>query len=109
LAQPPLLNRFWRNTLRRRVEGCAIKCACQALPAVLFSISCNGAHGLPRTNADKRKAVTLLLADAEWSPWSDRKIARRCQVSHEFVHQLRRSCRPPATPWFVCAMDGLID
>ena len=30
--------------------------------ALLFSISCNGAHGLPRTNADKRKAVTLLLA-----------------------------------------------
>src|SRR6266853_2708285 len=58
--------------------------------ALLFSISCNGAHGLPRTNADKRKAVTLLLADAEWSQWSDREIARRCQVSPEFVHKVSR-------------------
>src|SRR5260370_21587031 len=59
--------------------------------ALLFSISCNGAHGLPRTNADKHKAVTLLLADAEWNQWSDREIARRCQASHVFVHQVRRS------------------
>jgi hypothetical protein len=59
--------------------------------ALLFSISCNGAHGLPRTNADKRKAVTLLLADTEWSQWSDREIARRCQVSHKFVQKVRRS------------------
>ena len=59
--------------------------------ALLFSISSNGAHGLPRTNADKRKAVTLLLADAEWSQWSDIEIARRCQVSQLFVTRLRRS------------------
>ena len=59
--------------------------------ALLFSISCNGAHGLPRTNADKRKAVTLLLADAEWSQWSDREIARHCQVSHKCVQKVRRS------------------
>ena len=59
--------------------------------ALLFSISSNGAHGLPRTNADKRKAVTLLLADAEWSQWSDREIARRCQASHVFVQKVRRS------------------
>jgi len=58
--------------------------------ALLFSIACNGAHGLPRTNADKRKAVTLLLADAEWSQWSDREIARRCQVNQSFVTRLRR-------------------
>jgi hypothetical protein len=49
--------------------------------ALLFSIASNGAHGLPRTNADKRKAVTLLLADAEWSERSDSEIARHCQVS----------------------------
>jgi Homeodomain-like domain len=58
--------------------------------ALLFSISSNGAHGLPRTNADKRKAVTLLLADAEWSQWSDSEIARYCQVSQSFVTRLRR-------------------
>ncbi|HEV3448349.1 MAG TPA: hypothetical protein VG099_27180 [Gemmataceae bacterium] len=47
-------------------------------------------HGLPRTNADKRKAVLLLLADVEWSQWSDGQIARRCQVSQVFVSKLRK-------------------
>ena len=59
--------------------------------ALLFSISSNGAHGLARSNADKRKAVTLLLADAEWGQWSDREIARRCQASQVFVQKVRRS------------------
>jgi len=59
--------------------------------ALLFSISCNGTHGLPRTNTDKHQAVTLLLADAQWSQLSDREIARRCQVSHKFVQEVRRS------------------
>ena len=58
--------------------------------ALLCSISSNSDHGLPRTNADKRKAVLLLLADAEWSQWSDREIARRCQVSQRLVSNLRR-------------------
>jgi hypothetical protein len=57
--------------------------------ALLFAISANTDHGLPRTNVDKRKAVMLLLADAEWSQWSDREIARRCQVSHPLVTTLR--------------------
>jgi hypothetical protein len=58
--------------------------------AVLFGISANSTHGLPRTNADKRKAVSLLLGDAEWSQWSDRKIAGHCQVGHAFVSRLRQ-------------------
>jgi ParB-like chromosome segregation protein Spo0J len=45
--------------------------------ALLHSISSNDAHGLPRTNADKRRAVGLLLSDPEWGQWSDREIARR--------------------------------
>jgi hypothetical protein len=31
--------------------------------AVPFGIGANGAHGLPRTNADKRHAVAFLFAD----------------------------------------------
>jgi len=58
--------------------------------ALLYSISANSTHGLPRTNADKRRAVALLLADPEWSLWSDREIARLCQVSHPVVRRLRR-------------------
>ena len=45
--------------------------------ALLFSISANSEHGFPRSNADKRNAVLLLLRDAEWCQWSDHEIARR--------------------------------
>jgi hypothetical protein len=48
--------------------------------AVLFGIGANSVHGLPRTKAGKR-AVALVLADPEWSQWSDREIGRRCQLS----------------------------
>lgn len=58
--------------------------------AILFSLSANGTHGLRRTNADKRKAVTTLLADSEWAAWSDRKIAELAGVGHPFVASLRR-------------------
>jgi len=68
----PLANSFWQQD------------------ALLYSISSNAAHGLPRSNADKRKAVRLLLADAEWGQWSHREIARRCQVSQWFVSRLRK-------------------
>lgn len=58
--------------------------------AILYSVGANAAHGLRRTNDDKRKAVGTLLADAEWSTWSDREIARQCGVTHPFVANLRR-------------------
>ena len=57
--------------------------------AVLYSVGANGTHGLRRSNADKRKAVMTLLADAEWSAWSNREIAERCGVGHPFVAALR--------------------
>jgi hypothetical protein len=57
--------------------------------AILFSLGANGAHGLRRTNADKRKAVESMLADPEWAKWSDHKIADACGVSHPFVAAIR--------------------
>lgn len=59
--------------------------------AILHSCAANSAHGLRRSNADKRRAVMTLLDDPEWSQWSDREIARRCAVSHEFVRKMRPS------------------
>lgn len=59
--------------------------------AVLYSLGANGTHGLRRTNADKRKAVRTMLDDAEWSQWSDRKIADACGVSHTFVALMRKA------------------
>lgn len=61
-----------------------------AREAILHSLGANGSHGLRRTNADKRKAVLTMLADAEWAGWSDRKIAEVCGVGHPMVAALRR-------------------
>ena len=57
--------------------------------ARLFSVGCNAAHGLRRTSADKRHAVTLLLLDPEWTKKSDRWIADTCGVSDPFVGKVR--------------------
>lgn len=58
--------------------------------AVLYSLGANAAHGLPRSNADKRRAVQTLLNDPEWSAWSDNVIAHKANVSQPFVSSLRR-------------------
>ena len=57
--------------------------------AVLFSVGANASHGLKRSNADKRRAVETLLRDPEWAQWSDREIARQCNVDHKSVAKLR--------------------
>lgn len=61
-----------------------------ARDAILHSLGANCTHGLRRTNADKRKAVSAMLSDGEWSAWSDRKIADACGVSQPFVSGLRK-------------------
>lgn len=57
--------------------------------AVLYSVGANATHGLRRSNADKRRAVEMLLKDEEWRQWSDREIARRVGVSATFVGSVR--------------------
>lgn len=58
--------------------------------AVLFSVGANAQHGLPRTPADKRRAVETLLRDKEWHVYSDGHIARLTHVSQSFVSKVRR-------------------
>ena len=58
--------------------------------AVLFSVGVNSAHGLRRSNEDKRKAVMTLLDDVEWAEWSDVTIAKKCQVTSAFVGRVRK-------------------
>jgi hypothetical protein len=57
--------------------------------AVLYAVGANVAHGLRRTNADKRRAVNILLEDEAWSTWSNRDISRRCGVDEGLVRKLR--------------------
>lgn len=60
--------------------------------AVLYSLGANANHGLRRSNADKRKAVETLLADAEWAKWSDEQIAQKCGVGRVYVISVRKDC-----------------
>lgn len=64
--------------------------------AVLFSLSANAVHGLRRSNADKRRAVEVVLADPEWSTWSQGEIAKACGVSREYVNRVVSERRSPA-------------
>lgn len=57
--------------------------------ALKYALSANSNHGLPRTNADKRHAVTLALDDPDWSKLSDVKIAEICAVTQPFVLKVR--------------------
>ena len=57
--------------------------------AILVSVAANADHGLRRTNADKRRAVTTLLEDKEWSQWSNREIAKRCKVTEGLVRKIK--------------------
>lgn len=65
--------------------------------AVLYSAGANASHGLRRTNDDKRRAVSILLSDEEWSKWSDREIARICGVGNKFVGDVRSVICVPNT------------
>jgi ParB-like chromosome segregation protein Spo0J len=58
--------------------------------ALLYACGANAAHGVRRTNADKRFAVRLMLRDEEWCKWSSREIARRCAVDEGLVRKVRR-------------------
>lgn len=65
--------------------------------ALLYAIETNARHGVRFSNADKRRSVVLLLADEEWSKWSDREIAKRVGVSNKFVSNIRNEIRAAAT------------
>ena len=58
--------------------------------AILHAVQSNATHGIRRTNADKRRAVEILLKDKEWARWSDRHIAKLCRVSQPFVSSIRK-------------------
>jgi len=62
--------------------------------ALLHAVGANAKHGLRRTNADKRKAIRLLLDDPEWREWSVNEIAKACNVSWGLVEDVRKVYLP---------------
>jgi lysophospholipase L1-like esterase len=57
--------------------------------AVLYAAGANDTHGLRRSNADKRRAVKMILADPEWAGWSNVEISKRCAVDDKTVASVR--------------------
>lgn len=57
--------------------------------AVLFSLQANAAHGLRRSNADKRRAVLIALKDPELGTFKNTQIARLCAVAESFVRKVK--------------------
>ncbi|RBP38584.1 ParB-like nuclease family protein [Roseimicrobium gellanilyticum] len=60
------------------------------LAAIKFALSANASHGLPRSQADKHKAI--VVAALEFPNISNRELARLCAVSEGFVRTHRTSC-----------------
>ena len=98
---------YWLADGFHRVEACklvgidAIVCEVRAggkTEALIFSCGSNAQHGLPRTNADKRRAVLLLLNDDRFAGWSTRQLAEACRVSHTFVSKIQKDLKTPPPP-----------
>ena len=63
--------------------------------AKLYSTGSNFDHGLTRSNADKERAVAMLLDDIEYGEWSDDKIAKHVHVSPHTVKAIRARLDKP--------------
>ena len=61
--------------------------------AQFYALGVNDAHGLQRTNADKRKAVMIVLNDLEWQDYSDVKLGKICKVSPTFVAKCKKESK----------------
>ena len=62
--------------------------------ALFCAVRANAAHGIRRSNADKRKAVQLLLDDPEWRQWAVSRIAKTCNVSWDLAEAVRKAYLP---------------
>jgi len=104
-------HRYWANKRINREYVFAEIHQGTLRDAILYSVAANSAHGLRRSIDDKRKAVAIMLTndmvatDEQGKPWSDREIARRCNVSHGFVAKVREAVMPSHTG-NVTSMDG---
>jgi hypothetical protein len=74
--------------------------------AVLFAAGANQRNGLRRTNADKRRAVELLLACDRWRRNSDRWIAEKCGVGNDLVGAVRKQVSESDTSRTRTGRDG---
>jgi len=81
----------------RRIKGKQIPAEVHegsARDAMLYAVGANAKHGLRRSDADKRKAVQLLLDDLEWCEWSVNELAEACRHPANQGESPRKLGRP---------------
>jgi hypothetical protein len=74
--------------------------------AIQYGFTANVAHGLRRTNADKRHAVEMALSDPEWENWSNGALAELCGVDDKTVAKVRAERSTPEVPELTEAGDS---
>jgi hypothetical protein len=84
-------NRYYAHKEIKRTEIEAEVRRGNILDAKLYACGANSAHGQPRTSADKRNAILLVLNEPAWKAMSEREVARACNVSHTLVQVVKRS------------------
>ncbi len=57
--------------------------------AILYAVGANRDHGLRRSRADVRRAITTLVQDAEWGQMANRAIAEKVGCSDKTVASVR--------------------
>jgi hypothetical protein len=65
--------------------------------ALLAACAENAAHGLRRSNADKRRAIETCLRHPDSSGWTDRKVAAHVGVDHGTVAAVKAELRGAAS------------
>lgn len=89
---------YWLADGYHRIEA-ADEAGLEAIPAeirkgtrrdaILFACGANKDHGLRRTRADVRRAITTLVMDAEWGSLAHRAIADKVGCSDKTVAAVR--------------------
>jgi len=83
--------RYYASELAGKTKlGCEVKTGTRS-DAIWYACSANKAHGVRRSNADKRKAVLTAVQHPYSSDKSDREIAVHCGVSNTLVSEVRAS------------------
>jgi hypothetical protein len=91
-------NRYYAHLSIKRTEIDADVKRGNVLDAKLYACGANASHGQPRTNADKRNAVIMVLSEGAWKGWSAREVATHCAVTHTFVNNVKKSLETVSTP-----------
>jgi hypothetical protein len=80
----------WDRACRGKPIPCEVREGTRR-DALIAAAGANAHHGLRRSQADKRRAVAVLLMDPELCEQSSRDLARLVGVSHTYINQVRKA------------------